>query len=67
MEWTAEGLTLCYIGLLVLFITFLRGAQNSVSIIVKWASALMLIIMAGWTFDRSENTHCTDKEEVGKI
>jgi len=34
MEWAAEGLTLCYIGLLVLFITFLRGAQNLMSIIV---------------------------------
>jgi len=26
----------------------------------------MMIIMAGWTFNWSENTHCTDKEEVGK-
>ncbi len=34
MEWAAEGLTLCFINLLALFITILRGAQNSVSIIV---------------------------------
>ena len=66
MEWAAEGLTLCFIGLLVLFITILRGAQNSVSIIVYRASALMLIIMAGWTFDWSESIHCTDKGEVGR-
>jgi len=66
MEWAAEGLTLCFIGLLVLFIAILRGAQNSVSIIVYRASTLMLIIMAGWTFDWSENIHCTDKEKVGK-
>jgi len=46
MEWVAEGLTLCFIGLLVLFITILGGSQNPVSIIVYRASALMLIIMA---------------------
>jgi len=46
MEWIAEGLTLCFIGLLVLFLTVLEGAQNSVSIFVYRASALMLIIMA---------------------
>jgi hypothetical protein len=49
MEWVAEGLTLCFIGLLVLVITLLEGAQNPVSIIAYRASALMLIIMAGWT------------------
>ena len=46
MEWVAEGLTLCFIGLLVLFITILGGSQNPVSVIVYRASALMLIIMA---------------------
>ncbi|MFB0537305.1 MAG: hypothetical protein ACETWR_20265 [Anaerolineae bacterium] len=49
MEWVAEGLALCFIGLLVLFVTVFGGAQNPVSIIVYRASALMLIIMAGWT------------------
>ena len=47
MEWIAEGLTLCFIGVLVLFITILGGSQNPVSIIVYRISALMLIIMAG--------------------
>jgi hypothetical protein len=50
MEWVAEGLTLCFIGLLVLFITILGGSQAQVSIIVYRAAALMLLIMAGWTF-----------------
>jgi len=46
MEWIAEGLTLCFIGLLVLFITVLGGSQNPASIIVYRISALMLLIMA---------------------
>ncbi len=45
MEWIAEGLTLCFIGLLVLFITILGGSHNPVSIIVYRISALMLLIM----------------------
>lgn len=49
MEWIAEGLTLCFIGLTVLFITILEGSQNQVSIIVYRASAAMLIVMAGLT------------------
>ena len=49
MEWIAEGLTLCFIGLLVLFITILGGSQNIVSFIVYRISAVMLIIMAGLT------------------
>ena len=49
MEWIAEGLTLCFIGLLVLFITTLGGSSNPVSTIVYRISALMLIIMAGLT------------------
>ncbi|HIE31287.1 MAG TPA: hypothetical protein EYP67_02750 [Methanosarcinales archaeon] len=47
MEWIAEGLTLCFIGLLVLFITFLGGSQNPVSLIVYRISAVMLVVMAG--------------------
>ena len=49
MEWIAEGLTLCFIGLLVLFITILDGSQNPVSLNVYRISAVMLIIMAGLT------------------
>ncbi len=46
MEWIAEGLTLCFIGLLVLFITIWDGSQNPVSLNVYRISAVMLIIMA---------------------
>jgi hypothetical protein len=46
MEWVAEGLTLCFIGLLVLFVTLWGGSQNSVSIIVYRTSAAMLVVMA---------------------
>ncbi|MFC2000988.1 hypothetical protein ACFLUZ_00595 [Chloroflexota bacterium] len=46
MEWVAEGLTLCFIGLLVLFITILGGSQKPVAILVYRISALMLITMA---------------------
>jgi len=49
MEWIAEGLTLCFIGLLVLLITALDGSQDSVSRNVYRISAVMLLIMAGLT------------------
>jgi len=47
MEWIAEGLTIIFIGLLVLLIHILHGSQNPVSIDVYRISAVMLIIMAG--------------------
>ena len=46
MEWIAEGLTLCFIGLLVLFVTLWGGSQNEASIIVYRTSAAMLVVMA---------------------
>ena len=49
MEWVAEGLTLCFIGLLVLLITIFGGTSNPVSLIVYRTSAAMLIVMAGLT------------------
>ena len=49
MEWVAEGLTLCFIGILVLYVTLRAGSINPVSVIVYRASALMLLVMAGWT------------------
>ena len=49
MEWAAEGLALCFIGVLVLLVTALGGVQNAVSHIVFRTSAAMLVIMAGWT------------------
>jgi hypothetical protein len=49
MEWVAEGLTLCFIGVLVMLIGTLGGTMNSVSRIVFKISAGMLIAMAIWT------------------
>ncbi len=49
MEWVAEGLTLCFIGMLTLVVTILAGPEDAVSTIVYRASAVMLIVMAGWS------------------
>jgi hypothetical protein len=49
MEWVAEGLTLCFIGILVLYVTLRAGSGTPVSVIVYRASALMLLVMAVWT------------------
>jgi len=46
MEWIAEGLTLCFIGLLALFITILGESQDQVSDMVYRGSAAMLLVMA---------------------
>lgn len=46
MEWIMEGLTLCFLGVLVFLITILAGPQNVVSKIVFFASSVMLVIMA---------------------
>ena len=49
MEWVAEGITLCFIGLLVLLVTAIVGSQNPVSALVYRISAGMLVVMAIWT------------------
>ena len=46
MEVIAEGITLCFIGLLVLLVTLLAGSGNQTSFIVYIASAVMLLVMA---------------------
>lgn len=56
MEWIAEGLTLCFIGLLVLLVTVFAGPQNQVSNIVYWASAAMLVVMAVLTASTGART-----------
>lgn len=50
MEWIAEGLTLCFIGVLVLLVTLYAGPRNLVSTVVYRAAAWMLVVMAGLTF-----------------
>jgi hypothetical protein len=59
MEWIAEGLTLCFIGLLVLLVTLYAGPQNLVSILVYKISAWMLVVMAGVTFMTGAKTSIT--------
>jgi hypothetical protein len=49
MEWVGEGLTLCFLGLLAVFVTALGGRETPVSLIVYRASAAMLFVMAAWT------------------
>ncbi|MBM4447496.1 MAG: hypothetical protein FJ023_09195 [Chloroflexi bacterium] len=46
MESIAEGLTLCFIGVLVLLVTSLGGPRNQTSAIVYLACAVMLLAMA---------------------
>jgi hypothetical protein len=46
MEWITQGLTLCFIGLLVLLVTLFTVTANKVSVIVYRISAIMLVIMA---------------------
>lgn len=55
MEWIAEGLAMCFIGVLTLLVT-LTGSQNPVTSTVYLASAAMLIIMAGLTASTGART-----------
>jgi hypothetical protein len=50
MEWVAEGLSLCFIGVLVALVTLLGGAANPVSRLVYGACTVMALVMGGWTF-----------------
>jgi hypothetical protein len=59
MEWIAEGLTLCFIGVLVLLVTLFAGPQNLVSILVYRVCAWMLVVMAGLTFLTGAKTSIT--------
>jgi len=46
MEWIAEGLTLCFIGALVLVITIAAGTEGVASLYVFRGCAIMLIALA---------------------
>jgi hypothetical protein len=59
MEWIAEGLTLCFIGLLVFLVTLYAGPQNLVSVLVYKVTAWMLVAMAGLTFVTGAKTSIT--------
>lgn len=56
MEWVSEGLTLCFIGLLVLFIALFGQDGNSVSNMVYRAAGGMLLVMAAWTLATGART-----------
>jgi hypothetical protein len=46
MEWIAEGLALCFIGVLVFLVTVFTGTGDPAIKIVFWACAVMLVVMA---------------------
>ena len=46
MEWIMEGLLMILIGILVLIIVLIGGANNTISLYVYWVCAILLIIMA---------------------
>jgi len=46
MEWVAEGLTLCFIGVLVAITTLLAGPELIATRLVIRASATMLLVLA---------------------
>lgn len=46
MEWIAEGLTLCFIGALTLFLTLSGGPQSAITANAYRICAIMLIVMA---------------------
>jgi hypothetical protein len=47
MEWIAEGLTLGFVGLLVLLMTILGGKTNPYAVLVCRLSSLLLLSLAG--------------------
>jgi hypothetical protein len=46
MEWIIEGMSLIFIGLLVMLITFLGGIDNIVTTYVNLISSIMLFALA---------------------
>lgn len=56
MSWIAEGLTLCFIGVLVFLITYLVGPQNIASGIVYRVCFIMLALMAALTANTGART-----------
>jgi hypothetical protein len=47
MEWLAEGLTLCFVGVLVALMVLFVGPAQAATHLVACASSLMLFVMAG--------------------
>ena len=49
MTWVSEGLSLCFIGVVVLGVTILGLHINPVAVFVERAAAVMLLVSATWT------------------
>lgn len=49
MEWVAEGMTLCFLALLVMMTVRVGDLSHPVSLVVIRGAALMLILMAIWS------------------
>jgi maltodextrin utilization protein YvdJ len=46
MEWVAEGLTLCFLGVIVLLATIIAGADSLATTIIARSCAGMLLVLA---------------------
>ena len=44
-EWIAEGITICFVGCLVIFVTALVGPLNHASLIIYRACAAFLVVV----------------------
>ncbi len=58
MEWLAEGVALCYMGILVLLVTIVAGRALGVPLVVYLVTGCTLLVMAvlGWlTYARTPN------------
>jgi len=47
MEWLAEGLTLCFLGILVAIMVFFVGPARAATHLVARTSSVMLFVLAG--------------------
>jgi hypothetical protein len=48
MEWVVEGINLAFVGFLVVLVTIVAGADDSVSRLVYWSAAGLLVVLAVW-------------------
>ncbi len=49
MEWVAEGVTLCFLGVLTFLVTVMGLRSTEAGLLVYRACAFMLLLMALWT------------------
>jgi len=50
MEWLAEGVAMCYMGILTILVTAIAGRTDAASTVVYLSTAITLVVMAilGW-------------------